>query len=105
MFQIIEPKDLLKGVINIDYILIDVRSKDEAVLDTIPGAKSIPYSDLEDRVSEIPFEKKVIFMCNNGKQSGMARNYVMATTKRSNFFALNGGIRLYKSYLEASKAG
>lgn len=49
---------------NEDYLIIDVRSIDEYKDGHIKGAISIPVSDIEKRIAEIPKDRPVIVYCN-----------------------------------------
>ena len=55
-----------------EYILIDVRSKEEYNLGHISGAKLIPVSDMESRLDELSKDKKIIVYCKSGKRSKTA---------------------------------
>lgn len=49
-----------------DIFLIDVRTKDEFELGTLPGAVNIPLDELRDRMSEVPFDKTIVVACEVG---------------------------------------
>jgi rhodanese-related sulfurtransferase len=60
---------------NEGYLIIDVRSIDEYKDGHIKGAISIPVSDLEKRIGEIPKDKQIIVYCNG---SGCNRSVAAA---------------------------
>ncbi|MCL4378458.1 MAG: rhodanese-like domain-containing protein [Actinobacteria bacterium] len=60
---------------NEDYLIIDVRSIDEYKDGHIKGAVSIPVSDFEKRIAEIPKDKPIIVYCNG---SGCNRSITAA---------------------------
>ncbi|WP_217592304.1 rhodanese-like domain-containing protein [Cohnella sp. GbtcB17] len=56
--------------------LIDVREDEEVAAGMIPGAKHIRLGTLPDRLSEIPKDEEVIFICRSGGRSGRACEYL-----------------------------
>ncbi len=46
-----------------DVVLLDVRPVEESGAGHIPGARSIPIGDLEDRLDELPRDREVIAYC------------------------------------------
>ncbi len=46
-----------------DVVVLDVRPADEYASGHIPGAISIPLTELERRLSEIPHEKEIVAYC------------------------------------------
>ena len=59
-------------------VVIDVRREDEWVTGHVTGAIHIPVDDLTDRISEIPTDKKLLFICAAGVRSGIACEMVGA---------------------------
>ena len=53
-------------------VVIDVRREDEWITGHVAGAIHIPVDDLTDRISEIPTDKKLQFICAAGVRSGLA---------------------------------
>lgn len=53
-------------------VVVDVRRDDEWVTGHASGAIHIPVDDLTDRISEVPQDKKVLFICAAGVRSGLA---------------------------------
>jgi rhodanese-related sulfurtransferase len=53
-----------------DIELIDVREKNEWDMIRIPGAKLIPLSSIQFRISDIDFSKQVYVFCRTGGRSG-----------------------------------
>lgn len=60
------------------YSLIDVRQPDEYAEHHLPGAVSIPLSELGQRIDEIPPNKPTLVYCRGG---GRAENGVMVLTE------------------------
>jgi rhodanese-related sulfurtransferase len=46
-----------------DVVLVDVRPSEEYDAGHIPGARSIPLDELEDRLAELPPEREVVAYC------------------------------------------
>jgi rhodanese-related sulfurtransferase/predicted transcriptional regulator len=46
-----------------DVVLVDVRPEDEFQAGHIRGAKSIPLTELEDRLAELPTDREVVAYC------------------------------------------
>ena len=49
-------------------IIIDVRNTNEYSNRHIKNAISIPVDQIRSRISELPFDKKIIFVCNTGNK-------------------------------------
>lgn len=75
--------------------LIDVRPAISYQTQTIEGAINIPVSEIRNRLSEIPQDKKVILFCNTGYNSYVATR-ILAQNGFNNVYSLTGGIELYK---------
>lgn len=56
--------------------LVDVRTPSEFNSGHIEGAVNIPVQVIEQRVSEIPTDKKVVVYCRSGARSGAAERYL-----------------------------
>lgn len=54
--------------------LVDVRTKEEAMLGCIPGAKNIPLDELRERMNEIPQDLPVFLFCSVGLRGYLASN-------------------------------
>ncbi len=50
--------------------IVDVREEDEAELIRVKGSKLIPMGELMNRLNEIDWNKKVVFICRSGSRSG-----------------------------------
>ena len=76
-------------------VLIDVREKEFFEAETLDGAINIPTSQMRDRLSEIPKDKKVILFCNTGFQSYVASR-ILLQRGYEQVYSLTGGIELFK---------
>ena len=54
--------------------LVDVRTKEEAMLGSIPGAKNIPLDELRERMNEIPHDLPIFLFCSVGLRGYLASN-------------------------------
>lgn len=52
-----------------DYVLIDVRQPAEYAARHIPGARLIPYMELQSQVFDLPDDRELIFYCHVGGRS------------------------------------
>lgn len=74
--------------------LLDVRTPDEVIAGTIPGAKNIPVDELRDRLGELSKEKEYLVFCKVG-----LRGYLACRLLAQNGFAcrnLTGGYTTYQ---------
>lgn len=78
-----------------DAYLIDVRPEISFKLNTIPKAVNIPISEIRQKLSEIPRDKKVILFCNTGYTSYCASR-ILLQHGFNNVYSLMGGFELYK---------
>ncbi|MDX1351775.1 MAG: rhodanese-like domain-containing protein [Thiomicrorhabdus sp.] len=98
--------ELLEGMNNADFMLLDMRAQDHFVEGTIPGAKNIPYTEVAMRLNELGCEKsankwncakakKVIAFCNGPvcPQSSIAiKASVRDGFPAENFYYYRGGM-------------
>lgn len=55
-----------------NLLLLDVREPAEFALKHIPGSKSIPLGELENRLSELKLNEEITVICHAGARSQMA---------------------------------
>jgi rhodanese-related sulfurtransferase len=55
--------ELVKRMRSGDVVLVDVRPGDEFAAGHIPGARSIPLEELEDRLADLPADREVVAYC------------------------------------------
>jgi phage shock protein E len=63
-----------------EVLLLDVRSEQEFASGRVPGAKNIPYDELEARLSELRAysDKTVVLYCHSGRRASIAESYLSA---------------------------
>lgn len=71
--------------------IIDVREKYEFDEIHIEGSKSIPMSTIANRLNEIDWSKKVVFLCRSGNRSGYVSEMLAKMGKE--VMNLAGGIQ------------
>lgn len=59
----LEPRSLLQRVKDGDVILLDVRPADEYHAGHLPGAISIPVTELRKRLKELPTDREIVAYC------------------------------------------
>jgi rhodanese-related sulfurtransferase len=59
--------------------VVDVRSPEEAVDDSYPGALNIPVRELVHRAGEIPGDRPVVLFCKTGARSAMGVRLLRAS--------------------------
>ncbi len=57
-----------------DTLILDVRLASEAAADALPNTKNIPLDELEQRLNELPKDKKIVVHCATGTRAEMAYN-------------------------------
>ncbi|MED0965315.1 metalloregulator ArsR/SmtB family transcription factor [Bacillus paramycoides] len=61
--RIVHLKDIFNEITDGEFVLIDVRPQEEFENKHIPGAISVPVQDLEEHLSLLPKNKKIIAYC------------------------------------------
>jgi rhodanese-related sulfurtransferase len=70
VFEIIENKE--------EYIIVDVRTKEEFVGGHLEEALLLPVQELEGRLDELPKDKPIIVYCRSGSRSRTAAEILVA---------------------------
>jgi len=76
-------------------LFIDVRSGLEFELGHIAGSVNIPLPEIRKRLSEIPKDRKLVLVCNQGKTAYFAQS-ILKNSGYDKVFDLSGGFKLYK---------
>ena len=74
-----------------DVYVIDVREQYEYDEKHIPDVTLIPMSEIQNRVDEIPTDKKVIVTCRSGNRSGQVTQF-LSQNGYDNVHNMQGGI-------------
>lgn len=59
-------------------LLLDVRTPEEVAAGSARGAVNIPVQELEQRLAELPRDKKIIVFCRSGGRSATAAGLLSA---------------------------
>ena len=68
--------------------LVDVRSKMEFSMGTVPGAVNIPVEDIANHIAALKKKENIVVFCRSGSRSGMAKS-ILERNGIQNVF--NGG--------------
>jgi rhodanese-related sulfurtransferase len=78
-----------------DVIVVDVREPNEYNSGHLPGAKHIPLNTVLNRISEIPTDKQVLFVCGTANRSALAAE-MAAAMGLTNLVVIEGGTEGWK---------
>ena len=104
MFNTISAKDLSHTPDREMYHLVDLRTTKEFQHDGISGSVHIPYHMLSENLDELPTDKHIVLICNDGAMAGAARNYIMGSAGLIGVSALERGIGNLYHKLSGKKA-
>ena len=76
--------------------LVDVRTKEESELGTIPGAINIPLDELRDRMKELPADRPAYLFCSVGLRGYLASN-ILKSNGYTDVRNLIGGLKTYET--------
>lgn len=82
-----------------DTFLLDVRTKAENQLGTIPGSVNIPVDELRKHLNELPTDKKIIIFCAVGLR-GYIASRILTQNGFSNVYNLSGGYKTYETAIQ-----
>jgi rhodanese-related sulfurtransferase len=77
-----------------NYIILDVRSKEEFDSGHLDSALLIPVNELESRYGELPKDKPIIVYCRSGKRSAQAAA-ILVNKGFSQVYDMTGGINAW----------
>lgn len=83
-------------------VLLDVRLADDFENQNLVGSANIPLLSLRTRLSEIPKDKQIIVVCENGKKSEAAA--FLLVKGKCNAVVLEGGMGIEDTDVETSSA-
>ena len=84
-----------------DFQLIDVRESSEYEFSNING-ELIPLGQIEQNVSKIQRDRKVVFQCRSGKRSADAVKLLQEKYGLDNLYNLEGGILAWSDKIDSS---
>ncbi len=74
-----------------DVILLDVRTQNEHSMNKIPSSILIPLNELQNHISELSKDDKILIYCATGNRSQIACN-ILQSFGFENCFNVDGGI-------------
>lgn len=80
-----------------DVIILDVRTKEEAAMGTIPGAVNIPVDEIQTRLAELPDDKEIITHCKTGLRAEMGYSILRNNGYKTRF--LNDKVAIVEEQL------
>lgn len=80
-----------------EKIVVDVRDKDDYEKDHILGAKSIPVSELEQRISELNKDTEIQIVCNRGGLKSSKAAEVLKEKGFNKVEIIEGGMESWKN--------
>src|SRR6184192_1368245 len=97
LLQPISATELHQRLIEGDVVLLDVRPVEEYEASHLPGALSMPVTDLEARLPELPREKEIVAYCRGPYCVFADEAVALLQTKRRKALRLEGGFPEWKS--------
>ena len=71
--ELIDPDELASRLdVGEDLLVLDVRDENEFADGHIPGSVHLPYSEVVERLDELPRDRVIAAVCSGGKRSGLA---------------------------------
>ena len=74
-FEMIRASKLKEFIGNKEYVIVDLRSKNEYDRGHVEGAIHIPYERFENNNYYLPKQKKIIVYCERGATSFLVARY------------------------------
>ena len=85
-------------------ILLDVRTRHEFQMGSIPGSVNIPLEELRDRLAEIPADKPILIYCAIGLRGYLAMK-ILTANGLTDVRNLSGGYKTYSIATSPLSAG
>ncbi|MBP2132666.1 glyoxylase-like metal-dependent hydrolase (beta-lactamase superfamily II)/rhodanese-related sulfurtransferase [Methanomicrobium sp. W14] len=92
----LSPPEVFNKLNNEEWMLLDVRSKNEYEGGHIDGAVNIPVADLRTEYKRFDPEKRIIAMCRTGRRSSLACS-ILKQNGFENIYNAEGGVTGYKN--------
>lgn len=83
------------------FLLLDVRREDEYEYANLNG-KLMPMSEVPEKFSEIPKDKKVIVHCHHGGRSRKVVSWLQDAHGFENLYNLDGGIHAWSTEIDTN---
>jgi rhodanese-related sulfurtransferase len=97
--ELISPENCKLAIEKNEALIVDVRENYEYANCNI-GFLHIPMGEINERVKEIPSDKKIIVMCQSGKRAEAVANLLETEYEINPVFILEGGINAWKEQID-----
>jgi len=84
-----------------EFEIVDVREPYEYDACNI-GSLHIPMGEICNRITDLPKDKNIVFMCRSGKRAEAVANILMTDYSISNVYILDGGILAWKDKIDST---
>ncbi len=93
-FETISARDLDQYVNNSNYLIVDLREKEEYEKGHIEGAVHMDYDDIDNNTVSLPYDKIIVMYCDRGGLSLMAAKKLSVLGYR--IMSVIGGMKSYR---------
>lgn len=74
-----------------NMVLVDLREPELFAAGRVPGAINIPFEQIKSKYTELPKDKKIVFVCHTGRMGVESGNLLLANGYME-VFNLDGGM-------------
>jgi rhodanese-related sulfurtransferase len=90
--QVVDTAKLTQMIIEKEnMVIVDLREPELFAAGKVPGAINIPFEQIESKYTELPKDKKVVFVCHTGRMGVESGNLLLANGYME-VFNLEGGM-------------
>lgn len=82
-----------------DMIIVDLREPELFSKSRVPSSINIPFEEIPSRYTELPNDKKIVFVCHTGRM-GMDSGNLLLENGFKQVYNLEGGIAQWTGELE-----
>lgn len=97
--ELISPENCKEAIEKNEALILDVRENYEYSNCNI-GFLHIPMGEINERINEIPYDKKIIIMCQSGKRAEAVANLLETEYEIQPIFIMDGGIIAWKEKID-----
>ena len=97
--ELISPENCKLAIEKNEALIVDVRENYEYSNCNI-GFLHIPMGEINERINEIPSDKKIIVMCQSGRRAEAVANLLETEYEINPVFILEGGIIAWKEQID-----
>jgi len=97
--EILSPENCKLAIEKNEALIVDIRENYEFNNCNI-GFLHIPMGEINDRIHEIPKDKKLIIMCQSGRRAEAVANLLETEFKLHHVYLMEGGIIAWKEKID-----